>query len=218
MRRAIGAAMARAKREIPHYYLSHTIDFEAAVNWLANENAGRVPAKRLLAIALLLKATALTLRKQTDFNGFFEDGDYRASEHVHVGVAIAIRGGGLVAPALHDTDTLSVDELMTKIKDLTQRVRAGRFRASELRDPTVTVTSLGERGVESVQGVIYPPQVACIGFGKIVDRPWTLADRSVVSRHTVLVSLAADHRVSDGRAGSRLLSTIGALLQDPDKL
>jgi pyruvate dehydrogenase E2 component (dihydrolipoamide acetyltransferase) len=137
---------------------------------------------------------------------------------VHLGVAIAIRGGGLVAPAIHDADQLSVEELMAQLKDLTQRVRAGRFRASELRDPSATVTSMGDRGVESVQGVIYPPQVACIGIGKIVDRPWSMPDRSVASRQTISFTLAADHRVSDGRSGARLLATIDKLLRHPDAL
>ena len=87
---------------------------------------------------------------------------------IHVGVAISLRGGGLVAPALHDTDRQRLDELMRSFRDLVKRARAGTLRSSELSDPTITVTSLGEQGVETVFGVIYPPQVAIVGFGKIV--------------------------------------------------
>ena len=83
------------------------------------------------------------------------------------------------------------------MRDLVQRARAGGLRSSELSDPTITVTSLGERGAETVIGVIYPPQVAIIGFGRIVERPGRSTGRSAV-RPVATLSLAADHRASDG--------------------
>ena len=106
---------------------------------------------------------------------------------------------------------------MAAVRDLIGRARSGGLRSSELTDPTITVTSLGERGAESVIGVIYPPQVAIIGFGRIADRPW-VADGRVKKRPLVSVSLAADHRASDGHVGGLLLSAIERLLQEPDKL
>lgn len=218
MRRAIAAAMTRSKREIPHYYLSHAIDVQPLVDWLKAENAARAPADRLLVGALYIRAVALALRQFGEFNGFYEQDGFHASSEIHVGTAIAIRGGGLVAPALHNTDTLSVNELMTKLKDLTKRVRAGRFKGSELRDPTVTVSSLGDRGVDALFGVIYPPQVACIGFGTLTLQPRAHPDGRVDVRTTVVVSLAGDHRVSDGRRGALLLRAIANLLQVPGKL
>jgi pyruvate dehydrogenase E2 component (dihydrolipoamide acetyltransferase) len=136
---------------------------------------------------------------------------------VHLGVAVSLRGGGLVAPALHDADRASLDELMARLRDLVQRARGGRLRSSEMSDPTITVTNLGEQGVEEVVGVIYPPQVAIVGFGGIVERPWAV-DGMLGVRPTVRVSLAADHRVSDGRDGSRYLATIDRLLQNPEEL
>ena len=141
----------------------------------------------------------------------------RAGEAVHVGVAIAIRGGGLAAPALHDADQLSLDELMSCMRDLVQRTRAGRIRSSEMSDPTITVSSLGERGVEALYGIIYPPQVAIVGFGKVVTRPWVV-DGAIGPRSVVTITLSADHRVSDGHAGALFLAEIGKLLQEPDKL
>jgi pyruvate dehydrogenase E2 component (dihydrolipoamide acetyltransferase) len=136
---------------------------------------------------------------------------------VHTGVAIAIRGGGLTAPALHDADKLTLDDLMGRMRDLIQRTRAGRIRSSEIADPTITVSSLGERGVEAFYGVIYPPQVAIIGFGKVVVRPWVV-DGAIGPRSVVTITLSADHRVSDGHAGALFLAEIGRLLQEPDKL
>jgi len=218
MRVAIAAAMARSKREIPHYYLTHQIDVTPCEHWLAQKNANLPPDARLLIGALAVKAVALACRRYPAFNGFYRDNRFEPSPAVHVGVAIAIRGGGLTAPALHDADKLSLDDLMARMRDLIQRTRAGRIRSSEIADPTITVSSLGERGVEALYGVIYPPQVAIIGFGKVVTRPWVVEDGAIGPRSVVTMTLAADHRVSDGHAGARFLAEIGKLLQEPDKL
>jgi pyruvate dehydrogenase E2 component (dihydrolipoamide acetyltransferase) len=217
MRTAIAAAMARSKREIPHYYLEHQVDVTACEQWLTQTNAARPPDNRLLIGALAIKAAALAARRFPAFNGFYRDGKFEPASAVHVGVAIAIRGGGLAAPALHEADQISVDELMACMRDLVQRTRAGRIRSSEISDPTITVTSLGERGVETLYGIIYPPQVAIVGFGKIVTRPW-IVDGAIGPRSVVTITLSADHRVSDGHAGALFLAEIGRLLQEPDKL
>ncbi len=217
MRVAIAAGMARSKREIPHYYLEHVIDVTKSAEWLARMNAVRPPERRLLMSALTAKAVALAVRRFPAFNGFYRDGKFEAVAAVHVGLAIAIRGGGLAAPAIHDTAALGLDELMAQMRDLVQRTRAGRIRSSEIADPTITVTSLGERGVEALYGVIYPPQVAIVGFGKVVMRPWVV-EAKVVPRAVVTVTLSADHRVSDGHAGALFLAEIGKLLQEPEKL
>ena len=217
MRNAIAAAMARSKREIPHYYLAHQIDTTACEEWLARRNAERPPTERLLLGALLIKAVARAAGKFPAFNGFYRENKFEPTGSVHVGTAIAIRGGGLIAPAIHDADRLSLDELMKQMRELVQRVRAGRIRSSEIADPTITVSSLGERGVESLYGIIYPPQVAIIGFGKVTARPWVV-DGNVLARPVVNATLAADHRVTDGHVGALFLAEIDKLLQEPDKL
>ena len=217
MRKAIAAAMARSKREIPHYYLQHSIDLEAASAWLTAANAERAPPERLLLAVLLLKASARALKQYPEFNGHYVDSEYRPANAVHLGVAIAIRGGGLIAPAIHDADMLPIDEFMAVLRDMTQRMRVGRVRSSELTDSTATVSSLGDRGVEGLWGVIYPPQVALFGFGKAEVRPAVVGD-AVVPRRQVQVSLAADHRASDGHRGALLLNAIDKLLQSPEAL
>ena len=217
MRTAIAAAMARSKREIPHYYLEHQVDVTACEHWLAEKNAALPPDSRLLLGALTIKAVALAVRRFPAFNGFYRDNKFEPTQAVHVGVAISIRGGGLAAPALHDADHLSLDELMSRMRDLIQRTRAGRIRGSEMSDPTITVSSLGERGVEVLYGIIYPPQVAIVGIGKAVIRPWVV-DGAIGPRSVVTVTLSGDHRVSDGHAGALFLVEIGKLLQEPDKL
>ncbi len=181
MRQAIAAAMTRSKREIPHYYLSTTIDMDSAMKWLVEENLKRPVADRLLYGVLLIKAVALALRKVPELNAIWKGDHHEVSNDIHIGVAISLRTGGLIAPALHHTDRQSLSELMKNFSDLVQRARTGGLRSSELSDPTITITSLGEQGVETVFPIIYPPQTAMVGFGRIAERPWVVQGQ-IVSR------------------------------------
>ena len=217
MRQAIGAAMARSKREIPHFYLSESIDLSTAMAWLGRENLTRSVQDRLLHGVLLLKAVALALREVPELNATWQGGSLVQSDSIHVGVATFLRGGGLVAPALHDADEQSLDELMGAFRDLVSRARAGRLRSSEMTDPTITVTSMGERGSESVLPIIFPPQVAIVGFGRVVERPW-VSDGQVLVCPVVTATLAADHRVTDGHRAAALLTAVNRLLQEPEAL
>lgn len=217
MRQVIAVAMARSKREIPHYYLSTTIDMSRAMTWLTQQNLKRSVEDRLVYGVLLLKAVALALHEVPELNSLWIGGKATQSRDVHVGVAVSLRGGGLVAPALHHTDRLSPGELMKNFRDLIQRARAGSLRSSELSDPTVTVTSLGEQGVETVFGIIYPPQVALVGFGRVVERPWSV-EGQIVSRPVIFATLSADHRVSDGHRGGLFLAAVDRKLQEPERL
>lgn len=217
MRRAIAAAMARSKREIPHYYLGTTIDMSRALEWLAAENSKRPVKKRILYGVLLIKSVALALTEMPEFNGKWEDEEVKLNEKINVGTAISLRPGGLVAPALHDTDKQNLDDLMKNLRDLVNRTRAGNLRSSELSDSTITVTNLGEQSVETVFGVIYPPQVALVGFGKIYEDVSVIGGR-MKGCHKINVSLAADHRASDGHRGAMFLALIDRYLQEPEKL
>lgn len=217
LRHAIGALMARSKREIPHYYLSTTIDVGAPIAWLEQANLERPVESRLVLPALLLKATALAVKRVPEMNGFYVDDAFSASPAVHVGVAVSLRSGGVIAPAVHDVDRLDLDGLMRQLKDLVGRARRGILRSSEMSDPTITVTNLGDLGVEAVFGVIYPPQVALVGFGRVVESPFAESGMLGV-RSVVTATLSADHRVSDGHRGGRFLSEIDRLLQEPEKL
>jgi pyruvate dehydrogenase E2 component (dihydrolipoamide acetyltransferase) len=214
IRQTIAAAMARSKREIPHYYVSTTIDMGQAMTWLKEQNLKRAVTDRLLYGVLLIKAVALALRQIPELNGFWKDNAAVQSPDIHVGVAVSLRQGGLVAPAIHHTDKHTLSELMKSFQDVVTRARAGTLRSSEFSDPTITVTSLGEQGVETVFGVIYPPQVALVGFGKILERPWAV-DGQVVTRPAITASLSADHRVTDGHRGGLFLSAVDRLLQEP---
>jgi pyruvate dehydrogenase E2 component (dihydrolipoamide acetyltransferase) len=217
MRRAIAAAMALSNREIPHYYLETRINMDRAVRFLESENQKRSLRDRVLIAALLIKAVAKALTEVPELNGYWIDDRLQPKEAIHIGLAIALRQGGLVVPAIHDADAKSLDELMQAMSDLITRARSGHLRGSELTDGTITITHLGDLGVETVYGVIYPPQVAIIGFGRIVETPW--ADGGMLGVRPVLTAtIAGDHRATDGRRGAQFLTVLNRLLQEPEKL
>lgn len=217
LRGTIAAAMSRAKREVPHYYLGEQIALGAALDRLAALNAERPPATRILPAALYVRAVALAAREHRDFNGWYTAGEFRAADEVHVGVAIALRGGGLLAPAIMHADEKPLDTVMNELRDLIARARAGSLQRRELTDATITVTHLGEGGVQQVYGIVYAPQVALVGVGGIAVRPWVVGER-VVPERTAWLTLSADHRVTDGHAGSRFLASVATRLGDPAAL
>jgi pyruvate dehydrogenase E2 component (dihydrolipoamide acetyltransferase) len=215
VRQAIARAVSLAWRDIPHYYLSLDVDLSRAMQWLRDQNERRSLAERLLTATMLVRAVVGALHEFPDLNGFWVSEALQHSTAVNVALVIARRTGGIVAPALRDADTLDVGALNAALRDLVQRARTGRLRSSEMTDASITITSLGDEGVHAVFGVIYPPQVALIGFGGITNRPWAAGDLLGV-RPVVTVTLAADHRATDGHYGSRFLSTVARRLQDPE--
>jgi pyruvate dehydrogenase E2 component (dihydrolipoamide acetyltransferase) len=216
-RAAVAALMSRSKREVPHYYVATTVDLHATTELLRRTNRTRAVSERVVPAAALLRATALTLRDTPALNGFWRDDAFVPGEGVHLGVAVSVRDGGLVAPAIHDAADLSLPDLMAALRDLVTRARSGRLTRAEMADPTFTVTDLGDQGVEEVIGVIYPPQVALLGVGRIVDRPWAV-DGLLGVRPVVRLTLSGDHRATDGVTGARFLAAVDRLLQHPEEL
>lgn len=217
MRKAIAAAMARSKREIPHYYVASTIDMTPVADWLAAENARRTPPERILSAAAILKAVALALRNAPELNGHMIDGTFHRSEEIKMGVGIAMRGGGLIAPALTRPDAMRIDEVMTQLNDLVARVRGGRLRSSELMEATVTLSNLGDDSADMLHPVIYPPQVAIIGVGRMSERVWAVDGKAAI-RKLAVFTVAGDHRASDGRSAARFLRTLEDVMTRPGDL
>jgi pyruvate dehydrogenase E2 component (dihydrolipoamide acetyltransferase) len=217
MRQAVAATVSKSKREIPHYYLATDIDLGAALTWLQAENTKRPVTERILPAAMLVRAVAVALRRFPDLNGIWKDGGFQRSDAIHVGVAISLRTGGLLAPAIHDADRTPLRELMVALQDLVQRARNGGLRGSEMTDATITITNLGDAGAHTVFGVIFPPQVALVGFGQVTERAW--ADHGgLVVRPVVTATLSGDHRVTDGHYGALFLGEIARLLASPEAL
>jgi len=216
IRMAVASAMTKSNREVPHYYLQTKVDMSHSLEWLANANKQRAVRDRLLPVVLLIKAVAKALADVPDLNAWWDNGLHR-KQNVHIGFVVSLRNGGIIVPAIHDAGKKSLDELMRSLTDIIPRARALKLRSSELADSTITITSLGEGAVETVYGVIYPPQVALVGFGAITEEPW--AENGMLGVKPVLtVSLAADHRATDGNTGSEFLTALKNYLKKPEQL
>lgn len=217
MRTAIARLMAKANAEIPHYHVTSTIDLREAMAWLDEHNRSVPPGERILPAALILRAVAVGAAEVGDLNGWWVDGRFEPSPSVDLGVAISLRGGGLVTPTIGGADQLALPEVMGALRGLVTRSRRGGLRGSDLKPASITVTNLGDQGAEEVIGVIQPPQVALVGVGRITDRVLAIDGRAVVVPSTRL-TVSGDHRASDGHAGSLLLAAITKALQHPDDL
>ncbi len=217
MRQAIARAMSRSNAEIPHYYLSTSINMTPALKWLGAFNAQRNIQERILPAALLIQAVVRALKEVPDLNGFWQNDEHHVSESINPGIAIALRKGGLITPALINAQEMRLDETMHSLGDLISRTRNGKLRNTEMTQQTITITNLGDLGVESVFGVIYPPQVALVGLGRIMDAPWAEGDTLSV-RKVMQATLAGDHRATDGRTGALFLDKLNQILQKPEEL
>ncbi len=217
MRQAISDAMTHSKQQIPHYYLALEINLTHTQKWLTKQNQHREPEQRLLLPALLLTAIARQIARFPQLNGFYSDSGFSPSPAINIANTISLREGGLVTPAILNAEQLTIDQMMLSLRDLTERSRRGRLRSSEISQGTITVTSIGERGADTITGVIYPPQVAIIGLGRQRKVPVVNGDEIDVGE-VMTVTLAADHRVSDGITGARFLHALAKQLQHPEDL
>lgn len=217
MRQTTAALMARAAREIPHYYVARTMDVRPMAQWLSAHNADLPVRQRVLPIAVLLRAVTTAALAVPELNGHWTGDAFHPGDGVHLGVATATRGGGLVTPALRDAQDLDTDALMARLTDLVRRARSGKLRSSEIAPGTITVSSLVDGGPDALYGVIYPPQVALVGIGAIVERPWAV-DGMLTVRPTCTITLAADHRATDGRTGAAFLQALTEALGHPEAL
>lgn len=217
MRRLIAARVSQSNRDIPHYYLQRDVDLTALTDWLEHENAEREVGRRLLPAAALVRAVALAAQRHPELNGFWKHDRFEPGEAINVAMAISLRRGGLVTPNVADADLLSIDETMARLRELVAAARTGTLRASWMTGSTITLTNLGDRGADLVQGVISPPQVALVGFGRSMERPWVI-DGQIRVRTVATATLAADHRATDGAIGSRYLTTLADLLEHPEDL
>ncbi len=218
MRSMIATRMETSNREIPHYRLERDLDLGPLTAHLSTLNEARPITERVVPAAALLRAVALAAAKHPELNGTWVDHRFHPGQGVNVSVAISLRTGGLVTPTIRDADGSSLDDVMALLREFTTAARAGTMRSEwTTAESSITVTNLGERGADLVHGLISPPEVALVGFGRIRDRA-VVVDGVVVVRPAVTATLGADHRATDGAVGSRFLSTIAKLLEEPECL
>jgi pyruvate dehydrogenase E2 component (dihydrolipoamide acetyltransferase) len=216
IRLAVAAAMSKSNREIPHYYLEKRIDMTKALAWLQETNRKLPIQKRLLPAALLIKSVAQSLVDFPNLNASWDNG-LQLKKEINIGFVVSLRGGGIIVPTIHNANLKNTSEIMEALNDIIPRARAIKLRSSDLSDSTITITSLGEGGADVVFGVIYPPQVAIIGFGGSSQQA-VVENGMLGIRNVLTVTLAGDHRATDGLTGSDFLVALNNHLQNPESL
>jgi pyruvate dehydrogenase E2 component (dihydrolipoamide acetyltransferase) len=214
MRAAIARRMVQSKQQAPHFYVSAELEVDALAAAVERLNEGRQPDDRLTLTVLLLKALALTLAEHRSFNALWNGDTLELVDAINVGVAIAVEDG-LIAPAILDCDRVSIDELGSRLRDLTARTRAGRLRAPELTEATFTLSNLGMFEVSQFTAIVTPPQVAILATARAEPRA-VVREGAVVARRMMTATLSSDHRAVDGVAAARFLGTLRGLVEAPE--
>jgi pyruvate dehydrogenase E2 component (dihydrolipoamide acetyltransferase) len=216
MRQAIARRMTLSKQTQPHYYLTLDIDMTAALAFREQFNASATDEQRVSINDLIVKACAIALERHPKFNAEFSGDGLVHHDRVNVCIGVAL-DDGLIAPALLDCQSKSLGRIAVESKDLINRAKTGSLKADEYSDGTFTITNLGAFGVETLIGIINPPQAAILGVGSVMPQA-VVRDGQVVVRQVMKVALSADHRVSDGAEGARFIKEIQAVLEGPAAL
>ncbi len=216
MRQAIARRMTLSKQTQPHYYLTVDVDMTAAMVFREQLNAAATEQEHVSVNDLVVKACALSLQRHPRFNSEFSDNGLKRHEQINIDIGVAM-DDGLIAPALIDCGSKTLGHIAIESKDLINRAKSGRLRADEYSAGTFTITNLGAYGVETLIGIINPPQAAILGVGSVMPKP-VVVDNQVVIRQVMKVALSADHRVTDGAEGARFIKEIQGLLENPASL
>jgi len=216
MRQAIARRMTLSKQTQPHYYLTLDIDMTPAMAFREQFNASATDEQRVSINDLVVKACAIALERHPKFNAEFSEEGLVHHDRVNVCIGVAL-DDGLIAPALLDCQSKSLGRIAVESKDLINRAKTGSLKADEYSDGTFTITNLGAFGVETLIGIINPPQAAILGVGSVMPQA-VVRDGQVAVRQVMKVALSADHRVSDGAEGARFIKEIQALLEGPAAL
>jgi pyruvate dehydrogenase E2 component (dihydrolipoamide acetyltransferase) len=221
VRKVTARRLVESKQQVPHFYLTRTIDAQELVEARARINeglanlagqSGAEPVK-LSVNDLIVKAIASALRSHPEVNVSFAGDKLIQHGRVHVGIAVSL-DDGLIVPVIRDTDTLTVTQISARTKELAAKARAGKLTPEEFSGGTFSVSNLGMFGIDEFAAVINPPEAAILAVGAAKEAA-VVRDGQIVIRHTMRVTLSVDHRAVDGATGARFLATLAALLENP---
>ena len=215
MRQTIARRMGASKREMPHYYVTIDVDMTDAVGLRRQMNALDEKAK-VSVNDLIVRAAALGLVLHLEFNNLYTEEGMSVRPQINVCIAIAL-DEGLIAPALLDTNRLSLKELGAQTRDLAERARSGKLTPEEYSAGTFTISNLGMYGIDVLIPIIQPNQSAILGVGAVKPRA-VVRDGQVGARDMMTLALAADHRASDGAQGAEFLAVVRDMLEQPLRL
>lgn len=214
MRKTIARRLAESKFTAPHFYLTISIDMGAAMTARKAINAsGDV---KVSFNDMVVKATALALKKHPAVNSSWLDDRIRYNDHVHIGVAVAVEDG-LLVPVVRHADTKSLSTIGGEVREFAGKARDKKLQPSDWEGNTFTISNLGMFGIEEFTAIINPPDACILAVGGIQEQP-VVKNGAVVPGHVMKVTLSCDHRVVDGATGAAFLNDFKAFLEEPVKM
>lgn len=211
MRKTIARRLAESKFSAPHFYLTLTIDMDAAMAARAELNDHA--EVKLSYNDMVVKAAALALKKHPAVNSSWLGDRIRYNDHVHIGVAVAVEDG-LLVPVVRHADGKSLSQINQEVKGFAKKAKEKKLQPADWEGNTFTISNLGMYGIDSFTAIINPPDACILAVGGIQSVP-VVRNGAVVPGHTMTVTLSCDHRVVDGATGAAFLAQLKAYLEHP---
>jgi pyruvate dehydrogenase E2 component (dihydrolipoamide acetyltransferase) len=213
MRKVIATRLVQSKAPVPHFYLAIEVNMQRVKE--LRESANLLdPELKLSYNDVILKACAAALRQNPEVNASFQGESIRYHHRVHLGMAVATDGGGLITPVLRNADTKNLAEVSRESKDLAARARTRKLLPEEYTGSTFSISNLGMMGIDEFSAVINPPEGAILAVGAVAEKP-VVVDGRVEAGLRCRLTLSCDHRVVDGAIGAKFLQSLKQILENP---
>ncbi|MBS1487557.1 MAG: pyruvate dehydrogenase complex dihydrolipoamide acetyltransferase [Bacteroidetes bacterium] len=214
MRKTIAKRLAESKFTAPHFYLTMEINMDKAVE--ARKSMNEIAPVKISFNDMVIKAVAAALRQHPDVNVSWLGDKIRKNNHVHIGVAVAVKDG-LLVPVVRFADSKSLSHIAVEVKDLAQKAHDKKLQPADWEGSTFTISNLGMFGIEEFTAIINPPDACILAVGGIKETAIVKNGQLVVG-NIMKVTMSCDHRAVDGAVGSAFLKTLKGLLEDPVRI
>lgn len=211
MRKVIAKRLSESKFSAPHFYITMDINMDRAIDARKALNANG--DTKISFNDLVIKSCALALKKHPAINSAWMGDSIRQSDHVHIGVAVAVEDG-LLVPVLRHADLMPLSHISASVKDLAGKAKDKKLQPADWEGNTFTISNLGMFGIEEFTAIVNPPDAAILAVGGIKQVP-VVKDGAVVPGNVMKVTLSCDHRVIDGASGAAFLQTVKGFLENP---
>lgn len=211
MRKTIAKRLLESKNSAPHYYLTIEVMMDNAM--VSRQQINEMPDTKVSFNDLVIKASAMALRKHPQVNTQWKDDAMRYAKHIHIGVAVAVEDG-LLVPVLQFADQQTLSEIGNNVKNLAGKARNKKLQPQEMEGSTFTISNLGMFGITEFTSIINQPNSCILSVGAIVEKP-VVKNGHIVVGNTMKLTLACDHRTVDGATGAQFLQTLKTYLENP---
>ena len=212
MRKAIGKSLSKSKFTAPHFYLTIDLDMDRAVESRKAINEAIAPEK-VSFNDLVIKAAAVALTEHPQVNASWQDDYITYSDHVHMGVAVAV-DEGLLVPVVRFADGKTLTQISGEVRDYAKRARNKKLLPQEWEGSTFTISNLGMFGIEEFTAIINPPNSCIMAVGAIREVP-VVKNGQIAISNRMKVTMSCDHRVVDGATGAQFLQTFRQYIENP---